>query len=109
MSKPDWKRTERKIAAQLGGRRVPVTGRARGDAPDVAHEWLAIEVKHRATLPGWLHDAMRQAEASKRGAQIPVAILHESGQPHAQDLVVIRLADFRQFFGPEGINYEPTN
>ncbi len=44
-----WKATERKIAALLGGRRVPVSGRGRGDAPDIARPWLALEVKDRAT------------------------------------------------------------
>ena len=46
-----WKRTERRIAAGLAGVRVPVTGRARGDAPDIPHDRLALEVKHRAALP----------------------------------------------------------
>lgn len=97
--KPDWKRTERKIAAQLGGRRVPVTGRARGDAPDVAHDRLSIEVKHRVALPAWLHTAMSQAEQSVRQAeQLPIVVLHESGQRHAQDFVVLRLADFCAWF-----------
>jgi hypothetical protein len=44
-----WKAAERRIATLLGGKRVPVNGR--GDEPDVAHPWLAIEVKHRASLP----------------------------------------------------------
>ena len=30
-----WKTAERAWGAFLGGKRVPVTGRARGDAPDV--------------------------------------------------------------------------
>jgi hypothetical protein len=76
--KPDWKRTERKIAAQLGGRRVPVTGRARGDAPDVAHDWLAIEVKHKARLPDWLHDAMARG-LSAGGALVSVLFLRPVG------------------------------
>ena len=39
MSDTRWKATERRIAALLGGRRVPVSGRGRGDQPDVAHPW----------------------------------------------------------------------
>lgn len=95
-----WKRTERKIAALTGGKRVPVTGRARGDAPDVAHDTLAIEVKHRAALPAWLHSAMAQAVASQRGEQLPIVILHEAGQRHAQDYVIMRLADFTSRVSP---------
>lgn len=93
MSRPDWKRTERTIAGRLGGVRVPVSGRTRGDAPDVAHPRLAVECKHRATLPAWLLEAMAQAEACANPEQIPVAILHEHGRRHDVDLCVLRLAD----------------
>jgi hypothetical protein len=55
-----WKHAERQIAKRLGGRRVPVTGRA--GQPDIAHPWLSIEVKHRRRLPQWLTMAMEQAE-----------------------------------------------
>jgi len=95
----DWKRTERRIAARLNGQRVPVTGRARGDAPDVAHDWLAIEVKHRRRLPAWLHHALAQAQACARDGQLAVVVLHEHGQHHADDLVVLRLSDFADWFG----------
>ena len=99
MSDKRWKQTERKIAALLGGRRVPVSGRGRGDAPDVAHRWLSIEVKDRATLPAWLLDALAQAEASATPAQLPVAVLHRAGDRHDHALVVLRLADFVDWFG----------
>lgn len=94
-----WKSVERAIAAYLGGQRVPITGRIRGSAPDVAHDWLSIEVKHRRELPAWLYDAMMQAMAAKRGEQLPVVILHERGRRHDDDLVMIRLKDFRDWFG----------
>jgi hypothetical protein len=94
-----WKNTERKIAAILGGRRVPVSGRGRGDAPDIAHPWLALEVKDRATLPLWLLDALDQAEASATPDQLPVAVLHRAGDRHDQALVVLRLSDFVDWFG----------
>ena len=93
MSRQTWKATERAIASRLGGQRVPVSGRARGDAPDIAHLRLSIEVKHRNTLPVWLRDAMRQAEACAGAGQIPVAILHEQGRRHDGDLCILRLAD----------------
>ena len=97
-----WKATERAIAARLGGIRVPVSGRQRGDVPDIAHPWLSIEVKHRKTLPAWIHGAMNQARAAARSDQLPVAIVHESGRRHASDLVVIRLGDFYDWFGGDG-------
>lgn len=88
-----WKRTERRIAAELGGQRVPVTGRSRGDAPDIEHDRLSIEVKERQALPAWLHDAMAQAVAASDGDRIPVAILHERGQRYRDCYALIRLAD----------------
>ena len=46
----DWKACERKVAALLGGKRVPVSGRARGHSPDIEHERLSIEVKSRKSF-----------------------------------------------------------
>jgi Holliday junction resolvase len=60
----NWKSCERRIAEELGGVRVPVSGRSRGDAPDVDHPSLSIEVKSRKKLPAWLLDAIAQAEGA---------------------------------------------
>lgn len=95
----NWKNTERQIARHLNGERVPITGRQRGSAPDIAHDWLSIEAKHREKLPGWLHDAMKQAEASKRGNQLPIVVLHEKGKRHRDNFVIVRLGDFVDWFG----------
>jgi hypothetical protein len=101
MSEKRWKATERRIAALLGGRRVPVSGRGRGDAPDIAHPWLALEIKDRATLPLWLLDALDQAERSAAPHQLPAAVLHRAGDRHDHALVVLRLHHFRDWFlGP---------
>jgi hypothetical protein len=94
-----WKATERRTAAILGGKRVPVSGRGRGDVPDVEHPWLSVECKHRKSLPAWLLDAMDQARAAAREDQLPVAILHKAGRRHADSLVLVRLADFVEWFG----------
>ncbi len=94
-----WKRTERRVADFIGGKRVPITGRGRGDAPDIAHEWLCPEVKHRRKLPDWLHEAMSQARAAATSEQLPIVVLHQHGQQHRDDFVVLRLSDFRDYFG----------
>jgi len=96
-----WKRTERRTAAILGGVRVPVSGRQRGDAPDIRHAWLSPEVKHRAKLPNWLDDSLAQARAAARDGQLPIVVLHEAGRRHDDNLVLVRLGDFREWFGPE--------
>ncbi len=94
MADPAWKRTERAIAQRLGGRRVPVSGRARGATPDVAHARWSVEVKQRQTLPAWLETALEQAQAAARNGQVPIVVLHAAGQAHARDVVLLRLADF---------------
>ncbi len=95
-----WKAAERRIAELLGAKRVPVSGRARGDAPDVTSPWLSVEVKHWTRgIPAYLEDAMRQAEASANPEQLPLAVLHVVGQQYERSFVVLRLSDFRDWFG----------
>jgi len=100
MSRATWKRTERDVAGIIGGERVPVSGRQRGDQPDVRHDWLSVEVKHRQIIPAWLTTALTQAHAAVRGDQLPVAIIHRHGARHSEDIVCLRLADFTAWFGP---------
>lgn len=96
MADKRWKAAERKVAARIGGARVPVSGRGRGDAPDIAHPTLSPEVKTRKKLPGWLHDAMDQAKQSAVGARTPIVVLHEVGRRFDEDHVVMRLVDFER-------------
>lgn len=93
-----WKQTERAIAKRLNGKRIGVTGKA---TADVVSDWLSVEVKHRKRLPQWLKDALMQA-GTGAGDRLPLVILHESGQRHADDLVILRLADFQDWFGEVG-------
>jgi hypothetical protein len=90
----DWKACERRVVTLLGEKRVPVSGRARGDNPDIRHESLSIEVKSRKAIPGWLEDAVAQAEAASREEQLPVVVLHQDGRRYTECLVVLRLKDF---------------
>lgn len=92
----DWKTAERRVAEELGGRRVPVSGRQREDAPDVEHPTLSIEVKSRKRLPAWIRDAIEQAEASAQPPQLSVAILHQDGDRFGNAMVVMRLEDFKR-------------
>lgn len=90
-----WKQTERVIAKRLNGRRLGATGQA---TADVVSDWLSVEVKHRRRLPDWLKDALDQARHGA-GERLPIVILHESGQRHSNDLVLMRLGDFEDWFG----------
>ena len=97
MTDKAWKRAERRVADLFGGTRVPITGRARGSAPDVAHPLYAIEVKYRKNgLPGWIKDAMSQAKASARGEQWPVVVLVEKG---GEMLAVVDPRDLIEWHG----------
>lgn len=95
-----WKHTERVVAALLNGQRVPVSGRARGSTPDVAHPRLSIEVKHRAIIPAWILTALVQAVAAAQPGQLPIAVIHAAGTRHDQALVVMRLSDFKKQVQP---------
>jgi len=98
-----WKQCEREIARLLNGERVPITGRQRGDAPDVAHRSLSIEVKSGARIPGYSFyanalDQAREAIQSDKSGWVPVAIAHAKGKQHKDDLVVMHLGDFIEGF-----------
>ena len=88
------KQTERRVVELLGGRRVPASGRARDDSPDVEHPVLAVEVKSRKRLPSWLEEALERADTSAEDGQIPVAILHQYTWRYADCMVVVRLKNF---------------
>jgi len=95
MSK-NWKNVELSLARILGGERVPITGRGRGSAPDIEHESLSIEVKHRKSLPDWIKDAMDQAEKSNSsGKKLPIVILHEKHMKFDNSFVMVRLKDLK--------------
>src|SRR5687767_4529305 len=100
----DWKQAERRIANILGGRRILVSGRARGDRPDIEHDTLSVEVKSRKSLPAWLENAMQQAKAASKNGELPVAVLHQDGKRYTEALVVISLKDFVDYVkvGAEG-------
>ena len=94
-----WKACERRIARMLGGVRVPVTGRARGDAPDIAHPLWSIEVKLRTNRPAFLEHAMSQAKAAARGEQVPLVVVAAKSRDTRQAFVVMELGDFANYFG----------
>lgn len=105
-----WKATERMTARMLGGQRV---GNRGTNTEDVSHGWLSVECKHRKEIPSWLKLAMWQARTNAAADKLPVVILHESGARHTDNLVVIRMADFQEWFGEDApiddVELEPTS
>ena len=68
----NWKNFERRVAAKLGGKRIPITGR---ECLDIDHPFLDIECKYRKSIPAWpFKDAWRQASS---GRGIPVIAVAE--------------------------------
>jgi high-affinity K+ transport system ATPase subunit B len=89
-----FKHHERTVAKRLGGQRTGHTGGA-----DVVTDWLCIECKHRKEVPAWLVDALAQAKRNATAEQLPLAIIHQSGERYSEDLVILRMADFEHWFG----------
>ena len=85
-----WKHCERMVAKLLGGERTGCNGESRRD---VEHPRWSVEVKHRKTLPEWLHSAMRQAELEAEH-RVPIVVLHEMGLTYEKSYVIIRMDDF---------------
>ena len=80
------------VAKLLGGVRTGNNGESRRD---VEHPHWSIEVKHRKSLPEWLHSAMKQAiiEAEHR---VPMVVLHEKQMKYEDSYVILRLKDFKE-------------
>lgn len=93
MPNTTWKALERRIARQLGGKRVGNTGRS---TPDIESEWLIVECKQRESLPRWLVEALAQARGYASEEKLPILVLHERGRHDS--LVVMALSDFCDFF-----------
>ncbi len=96
--KATWKAVERAVARKMKGTRM--SNHALGQrTPDVETTAFSVEVKHRKTLPAWLLSALTQAETNATPGKLPVVVLHEAGQRHDNDLVMVRLAEFCEWFG----------
>ena len=87
---------ESSIAKYLGMERIAGSGKR-----DVDGGWLAVECKERETPAKWLVGAVEQAIRLAKPNQLPIAVFHFLGQYHDDDLVVMRLKDFREYFGGE--------
>jgi len=85
-----WKHCERMVAKLLGGERTGCNGESRRD---VEHPRWSVEVKHRKSLPEWLHSAMRQAELEAEH-RVPIVVLHEKNLTYEKSYVIIRMDDF---------------
>lgn len=99
-----WKAAERRVAADLGGRRVPVTGIDR-DGADVVTSMFHVQIKLRKALPAWLWDWLNgiRYDALMNGVgepgKIGILILKRPRERDTEALVVMSYGDFVDLHG----------
>ena len=90
------KAAERAVAKALGGLRIGTMSREdiHFDGP------FSAEVKSRAAFVAceWMEQAVRNAPDGKT----PLVVVHVRGKRHAEDLVILRLADWKATHGKGG-------
>ncbi len=94
-----WKGAERRVAADLHGQRIPVTGVDR-DGADVVTPCFHVQVKLRKSLPAWLWTWLDGicGDAAAHG-KIGILVLKKPRQPDVEGLVVLRYGDFVDLCG----------
>jgi hypothetical protein len=95
-----WKAAERRIAADLGGRRIPVTGIDR-DGADVETPKFSIQVKLRKALPAWLWEWLSGIRSTAMPGKFGVLVLKLPRQRDDEGLVVMAYGDFVALHGIE--------
>ena len=85
---------ESAVAKYLGLERIAGSGKR-----DLDGEWLCVECKEKQSPVGWLLGMIEQAARLAKPGQLPIGVIHFLGMRHDDDLVVMRLADFQQWFG----------
>jgi hypothetical protein len=98
-----WKAAERRVAEDLGGRRIPVTGIDRHGA-DVVTPLFHVQVKLRKALPAWLWEWLEgiRNDANPQG-KVGIVVLKKPRQKDTDGLVVMSYADFCDLHGtPKG-------
>ncbi len=94
-----WKAAERRVATDLGGARIPVTGIDR-DGADVVTPMFHCQVKLRKALPTWLWGWLSgiQGDAKPHG-KVGILILKKPRQKDTEGLVVMSYGDFVDLHG----------
>ena len=65
-------------------------------------DWLQIEVKTRRKLPTWILGALQQAAQGCPGDRLPIVVLHQVGERHDRDVVLLTLSHFQEWFCGDG-------
>ena len=62
-------------------------------------QWVCIECKERKLIPKWLAEAVAQIVTRTPAEKLPIVVLHKKGGQHKDDVVMLRLEDFQNWFG----------
>ena len=93
-----WKKAERQIAKDLGGKRLACTGERHG--ADVSHPLFKVQLKVRRALPAWIFDWLGGIVANARpSGSIGVLVLNKPRCPRRQALVILRWDDWVSIVG----------
>jgi hypothetical protein len=94
-----WKAAERRVAEDLGGQRIPVTGIDR-DGADVVTPLFHCQVKLRKALPVWLWTWLAgiRGDATPAG-KVGILVLKKPRQRDCDGLVVMSYGDFIDLHG----------
>jgi hypothetical protein len=93
-----WKAYETRVAKDLGGRRIPVTGIDRHGA-DVECPLFNVQIKLRRSLPAWLFDWLGGICSTTPEGKVGILILRKPRQEDNDALVVLRYRDWIQLHG----------
>ncbi|MBU0977326.1 MAG: hypothetical protein KKD18_02840, partial [Nanoarchaeota archaeon] len=83
---------EKQVASMLDGIKQGLYG-----GEDVSAGPWSIEAKTRKKFVGdkWMEQAVKNCPEGK----VPIVIEHTNGQRHSNDLVMMRLGDFKDWYG----------
>ena len=98
MGESYWKRCERELRKRWQGERAVHLGEKGANGYS---GWLRWELKCRERLPQWIVDAWLQANIGRKSNELGVVILKQKYWSWADAFVVIKLADFEDWFGGE--------
>ena len=100
MADKSWKAFERRLAARVGGRRIPVTGER--DGADVIAGQFVYQAKLRRGLPSYLRDWLRGiVAAGERSGTTGVVVWKTPREKDDDAVVVLRLLDWQKLHGPD--------
>ena len=100
MADKSWKAFERRLAARVGGRRIPVTGER--DGADVIAGQFVYQAKLRRGLPSYLRDWLRGiVAAGERSGTTGVVVWKTPREKDDDAVVVLRLLDWQKLHRPD--------